>query len=222
MKFFPLSLLIALLLTTGCKKEKNVPHGLMIAVEGTLTSVSTGKPLEGIYIAISGSMNGEFNNSVMYDNDGAVTDRNGYFYIKFKSKGDARYYYTHISSPDGMEEKVFNGTAVRLDSRKFNSIQLTAELKKVLKLHLQVLQNPLDSILVRTSPFRNPFVMRGRQADTTIYTRFEHQSSIPFYILANDRAAGKQRMYGEVINYPQGDTLDHTITINNTADLPFR
>ncbi|MBO9152082.1 hypothetical protein ACFOTA_07680 [Chitinophaga sp. GCM10012297] len=219
MKLFYLSLLIPFLFVTGCSKNKEVPAGLDIAVEGVVTSSRSGQPLQLVPVEVRGFKDGVSRNIATFSTDQTLTDKDGYFYIKFKADGESEFFVVNV---DQSAYHVEQGTTVQLNPRQYNKVQLSAREKGIMQLHLEVAQNPYDTLYANAGWVNSPFYMiKGASVDTVLHYAYVPGANAGVTVIVRDWATWRLKAYRETIQNTSGDTLKYHVFIDNTADLPF-
>lgn len=197
--------------------RKNVPSHVVTQVDGVVLDAVTRAPLAGVPVVIGGcryNFYGEFCHDLK---DSAVTDGAGHFSIRFGADGKSIFFKVKAAENDYF----VNGTWVELQTRKYNNVTLTAQPTKVLKLRVTVAQNPYDTLLVRQGSYGRDNKLIGRRIDTVLYMRY-----LPPFAASSltviDRSIGRFRQQWVTPSLPDPvpDTLEHAVTVNNTADFP--
>lgn len=220
MKLFYLSLFIPFLLVAGCRK-KEIPEGLQIAVEGMVTSSGSGQPLAFVEVEVLGFKNGPGGPIATASPGNDITDKDGYFYIKFEADGGSEYFLVTVDPSASFY--VDQGSSAPINPREYNKVQLTAREKGIMQLHLEVAQNPYDTLFAIAGFGSFPqYLLKGTTIDTVLHYPYLPGVDAGTTIAVFDRAALRYRFYRDTLQTPAGgDTLRHHVFIANTADLPF-
>lgn len=211
-----LSLMIFSLLLVSCRKP--VPTHVVTQVDGVVKDANTGKALNGVPVVIEGCRDYFYGGPRCHElADSAITDINGHFSIRFGSDGQSTYFKVRAKE----NERFANSSEAQLRTRKYNQVDLTVYPTKLLRVRLLVRQNPFDTLRIKIGRgFFN--TIYGRTVDTVLRYYYLADPVIDINLLVTDHRIARQRALRESVapTPPIPDTLHHSITIDNTANLP--
>ena len=231
---FAVALLVAF---TACRKE--IPAGKSVTATGIVFDSVKKKVLPNAKIYLYGANQTFY--GIYYSNgplDSTISDNNGRFSINFTADGKYIDYGLQLKEYDYGNYVNFNSTNYTIDYRnrmfKFNystnvsNARVRGRELNYTQLHLKVLANPYDSIMVMTSALPHYTLLIGQTIDTTIVLRhLPNEENIIEYFTESPRDTvglipGRlyRRSLRDTIHPGLEETYNHSKTIPNCALMP--
>jgi hypothetical protein len=237
MKLPGILLVLTVISISACRK--NIQAGVNIQADGFVIDSVKNKKLANVTVYLISGHESGFQNVYYYGAvDSAVTNTDGSFSIKYTADGKSYDYALSLTNMDPNAPNHFNFNAVMPDrmhpfysfdfKSQLSDIAISARELNFMKIHLSVLSNPYDTLLVFVNPSygldQMEYDIYGNNIDTTILTRSlpEGQNFVSYEIITNQlRDSIMFREITDTITTNLSDTFVIQKNISSAYDIPL-
>ena len=235
MKLSVFLIILSVVISAGCRK--NIQDGVNIQAEGFVIDSVKNKKLSNVTLyLVSGHESGLGKVDYYGVVDSVVTDINGSFSMKYAADGKS---YDYALSLNYMDPNVpFRFSEVIPDSMhpfyafdfktQLNNVVINASELNFMKIHLRVLSNPYDTLLLFVNPSyaaaAQEYDIYGNTIDTTVLARSLPlgQNFISYQIVTSQlRDSVLFRTETDTITTNLSDTLIVQKNISSAYDIPL-